>query len=85
VGDAKSTISALLPKLTDNAFDEHLKASLEHYRKARKGLDELAIGDSGKKPIHPQYVCPGDRRISRQRRRLFLRCGNPDDLEPRAI
>src|SRR5258708_2841891 len=56
VGDAKSTISALLPKLNDNAFDEHLKASLEHYRKARKGLDELAIGDSGKKPIHPQYV-----------------------------
>src|SRR5467141_1065566 len=56
VGDARSTISALLPKLNDNAFDEHLKASLEHYRKARKGLDELAIGDPGKKPIHPQYV-----------------------------
>ena len=56
VGDAKSTIGALLPKLNDNAFDEHLKASLEHYRKARKGLDELAIGDPGKKPIHPQYV-----------------------------
>src|SRR5258707_6407684 len=56
VGDAKSTISALLPKLKDNAFDEHLKASVEHYRKARKGLDELAVGDPGKKPIHPQYV-----------------------------
>src|SRR5467141_1662395 len=56
VGDAKSTISALLPKLTENASDEHLKASLEHYRKARKGLDELAVGDPGKKPIHPQYV-----------------------------
>jgi pyruvate dehydrogenase (quinone) len=56
VGDAKSTISALLPKLEENTFDEHLKASLEHYRKARKGLDELATGDSGKKPIHPQYV-----------------------------
>jgi pyruvate dehydrogenase (quinone) len=56
VGDAKSTISALLPKLEENAFDEHLKASLEHYRKARKGLDELATGAPGKKPIHPQYV-----------------------------
>jgi len=56
VGDAKSTISALLPKLDDNLFDEHLKASLEHYRKARKGLDELATGESNKKPIHPQYV-----------------------------
>ena len=56
VGDAKSTISALLPKLEENTFDEHLKASLEHYRKARKGLDELATGAPGKKPIHPQYV-----------------------------
>jgi len=56
VGDAKSTISGLLPKLEENLFDEHLKGSLEHYRKARKGLDELATGDSNKKPIHPQYV-----------------------------
>jgi pyruvate dehydrogenase (quinone) len=56
VGDARSTISALLPKLDENVFDEHLKTSLEHYRKARKGLDELATGDPGKKPIHPQYV-----------------------------
>jgi pyruvate dehydrogenase (quinone) len=56
VGDAKSTISALLPRLEENSFDEHLKASLEHYRKARKGLDELATGEPGKKPIHPQYV-----------------------------
>ena len=56
VGDAKSTISALLPKLDQNKFDEHLTASLEHYRKARKGLDELATGEPGKKPIHPQYV-----------------------------
>jgi pyruvate dehydrogenase (quinone) len=56
VGDAKSTISALLPKLDQNEFDQHLNSSLEHYRKARKGLDELATGDPGKKPIHPQYV-----------------------------
>src|SRR5262249_20170939 len=26
------------------------------YQKARKALDELAVGDLGKKPIHPQYV-----------------------------
>jgi pyruvate dehydrogenase (quinone) len=56
VGDTKSTISALLPKLVQNESDEHLKASVEHYRKARKGLDELATGEPGKKPIHPQYV-----------------------------
>jgi pyruvate dehydrogenase (quinone) len=33
-----------------------LKASLEHYKKARKGLDEVATGEPGKKPIHPQYA-----------------------------
>ena len=27
----------------------------EHYRKVRKSLEELAV-NSGKKPIHPQYV-----------------------------
>jgi pyruvate dehydrogenase (quinone) len=56
IGDAKTTLSALLPKLDQNGSDTHLKASLEHYQKARKGLDELATGGQGKKPIHPQYV-----------------------------
>jgi pyruvate dehydrogenase (quinone) len=56
VGDVKSTLHALLPRLTQNKDDRHLKASLEHYQAARKGLDELAVGDPGKKPIHPQYV-----------------------------
>jgi len=56
VGDIKATLRALLPKLEQNRFDEHLKASLEHYRKARKGLDELATEEHGRKPIHPQYV-----------------------------
>ena len=56
IGDAKTTISALLPKLAQNQFDGHLKSSLEHYQKARKGLDELATEGRGKKPIHPQYL-----------------------------
>ena len=56
VGDAKTTLQALLPKLTQNQDDWHLKTSLENYQKARRDLDELATGGSGKKPIHPQYV-----------------------------
>ena len=56
VGDVKSTLRALLPRLSQSKDDRHLKASLEHYQAARKGLDELAVGDPGKKPIHPQYV-----------------------------
>jgi len=56
VGDAKSTLRALLPKLQQNQYAAHLKESLDHYRKTRKGLDELATANSGKKLIHPQYV-----------------------------
>jgi pyruvate dehydrogenase (quinone) len=56
IGDTKTTLRALLPKLDQNEFDEHLNASLEHYRKARKGLDELATDGQGRKPIHPQYL-----------------------------
>ena len=56
VGDTKTTLRALLPKLEQNEYEAHLKESLDHYRKARKGLDELATANSGEKPIHPQYV-----------------------------
>src|SRR5258707_1781439 len=56
VGDTKTTLRALLPKLEQNQYQQHLQDSLQHYRKARKGLDELATGNSNKRPIHPQYV-----------------------------
>ena len=56
IGDANTTLRALLPKLKQNAYEVHLVESVEHYRKARTGLDELATLNSGKKPIHPQYV-----------------------------
>ena len=54
VGHTKTTLRAPLPKLDQNQFDEHLKTSLEHYRKASKGLDELAAEEHGMSPIHPQ-------------------------------
>jgi pyruvate dehydrogenase (quinone) len=56
VGDTKTTLQALLPKLQQSQNEEHLKLSLEHYQKARKSLDELATGEGNRKPIHPQYV-----------------------------
>jgi pyruvate dehydrogenase (quinone) len=56
VGDTKTTLRALLPRLQQNQYEAHLKESVEHYRKAREGLDQLASGDPGRKPIHPQYV-----------------------------
>ena len=56
IGDAKTTMGALLPRLVENKSDTHLKRSVEHYRKARAQLDELTMEGAGKKPIHPQYV-----------------------------
>jgi pyruvate dehydrogenase (quinone) len=56
VGDTKATLRDLLPHLKQNQQQQHLKESVEHYQKTRKGLDELATGNSNKAPIHPQYV-----------------------------
>src|SRR6266508_1311359 len=56
VGDVRETIEALLPRLKEKGDGRHLEQAREHYRKARKGLDELAVGRAGKPPIHPQQV-----------------------------
>ena len=41
-GDVKSTIEALMPLLTHEHHDKHLRKSVDHYLKVRKELDELA-------------------------------------------
>ena len=55
IGDVGATITALLPRLQAKTDRAHLDDSLAHYRKARAGLDALAVGKPGGK-IHPQYV-----------------------------
>jgi pyruvate dehydrogenase (quinone) len=56
VGDVKTTLAALNPQLLAKTDDDHLNDSLENYRKARRGLEELATGESRRNLIHPQYV-----------------------------
>jgi pyruvate dehydrogenase (quinone) len=56
VGDVKTTLRALLPNLTEKTDDQHLSSSIQHYQKARAALDDLAVGETGEKSIHPQYV-----------------------------
>jgi pyruvate dehydrogenase (quinone) len=56
VGDIGATIDALLPNLTVKTDRTYLDDSLANYRKARAGLDDLARGTPGNKPIHPQYL-----------------------------
>ena len=55
-GDVKETLSVLKEKLEPKRNRKFLDAALAHYKDARKGLDDLAAGTPGKKPIHPQYV-----------------------------
>jgi pyruvate dehydrogenase (quinone) len=56
VGDVKATLAALLPLLEPGRSDRHLAQAREHYAKARKGLDDLAVGAPGGRLIHPQQV-----------------------------
>ena len=42
--------------LTSKRSSRHLEQSLKHYATTRKDLDELAVDDRGRTPIHPQYV-----------------------------
>jgi pyruvate dehydrogenase (quinone) len=59
VGNVRETFVALIPLLKQKEPDKrnrHLKKSLDHYREARKDLDVHAIGKTGQRPIHPQYV-----------------------------
>jgi pyruvate dehydrogenase (quinone) len=56
VGSVKETLEALTPRLTNKQDRSYLDRSLGHYRKNRQGLDDLAVGEPGHTPIHPQYV-----------------------------
>jgi pyruvate dehydrogenase (quinone) len=56
VGDVRTTIAALLPLLKSKRDAAHLTQAREHYAKARKALDELALGTPGKRLLHPQQV-----------------------------
>ncbi|HEV7994988.1 MAG TPA: ubiquinone-dependent pyruvate dehydrogenase [Stellaceae bacterium] len=56
VGEVQATIEALLPLLQQNWEATHLAQAREHYARARKGLDDLAVGRPGKGLIHPQQI-----------------------------
>jgi pyruvate dehydrogenase (quinone) len=55
IGGIAPTLKALLPRLKGKQDRAHLDAAVEHYREARKSLDDLATGRPGGK-LHPQHV-----------------------------
>jgi pyruvate dehydrogenase (quinone) len=56
VGSVRDTLAALGPSLRQKQRRDHLDRSLNHYRKTRKRLDELAVNDRDRTPIRPEYV-----------------------------
>jgi pyruvate dehydrogenase (quinone) len=56
VGTVSDTIAALLPRLTPKRDADHLERMRAHYRKARERLDDLAVSDHNRTPMHPQFV-----------------------------
>jgi pyruvate dehydrogenase (quinone) len=56
VGDVRATANALLPLIKEKGSRRHLDQATQHYRKARKDLDALAAGSTGKRLIHPQQI-----------------------------
>ena len=80
VGDIGATIKALLPRLKPKRDRAHLDDSLANYKRAREGLDELATGKAGRKPIHPQYLAKIVSDAASEGRDLHLRRRHADDL-----
>jgi pyruvate dehydrogenase (quinone) len=56
VGHVRETLQALTPLLDRKSDRAYLDRCLEHYARTRKDLDDLATGEPGRTPIHPQYV-----------------------------
>ena len=56
IGDVKDTLDELVPLVEDKPDRAYLDTCLRHYQAARKDLDDLAVGEPGRTPIHPQYV-----------------------------
>jgi pyruvate dehydrogenase (quinone) len=56
VGDVRATIKGMLPMLVQKYDGAHLAQSREHYKTARRALDNLALDRTGGRLLHPQQV-----------------------------
>jgi pyruvate dehydrogenase (quinone) len=56
VGDVKTTLALLLPKLAESDDGAHLDKWVHHYKDTRKLLDELATPGKEDRVIHSQYL-----------------------------
>ena len=56
VGGIAETLPALIPRIDQKSDRSYLNVCLNHYRETREGLNDLATGKPGQRPIHPQYL-----------------------------
>src|SRR5260370_3722682 len=56
IGNVRDTLERLTPLIENKTDRTYLDTCLSHYKNARKSLDDLAVGEPGRSPIHPQYV-----------------------------
>lgn len=56
VGDIKSSLEVLIPKIKQKEDNSFLNEALKHYKKTVKNFDDLASGNSRNGFIHPQYL-----------------------------
>src|SRR5258708_5469123 len=56
IGNVKDTLEVLTPLIHSKTDRTYLDTCLTHSKSARQGLDDLATGEPGRTPIHPQYV-----------------------------
>jgi pyruvate dehydrogenase (quinone) len=56
IGNVRDPLEWLAPLIQSKTDRTYLDTCLSHYRSARNSLDDLAAGEPGRTPIHPQYV-----------------------------
>ncbi|GFG50004.1 hypothetical protein MAGR_14450 [Mycolicibacterium agri] len=77
LGTVGDTLAALQPLLHQKTQREHLDRSLNHYRKTRKRLDELAVNDRDRTPIRPEYVAGSVNRLAADDAVFTVDVGSP--------
>jgi pyruvate dehydrogenase (quinone) len=56
VGTVRDTAAALTPLIASGRSEDHLRETQDHYIRTRSGLDEFAVNDRNRSPMHPEYV-----------------------------
>ena len=74
IGKVEDTLDELVPLLADKLDRAFLDTCLEHYKKARKGLDDLAVGEPGQYPHSSPIRHQGLGRVGLRGCGLHLRC-----------